>query len=81
VRGIAYVNFAQRALCSGKTLAFQANDAGSIPAARSKRVLFHNEYVWSVLAGSSHHSGSAFGMLSMGISVSRMKKDQVVSFA
>ena len=24
-----------RALCSGKTLAFQANDAGSIPAARS----------------------------------------------
>ena len=25
-----------RALCSGKTLAFQANDAGSIPAARSK---------------------------------------------
>ena len=27
---------AERALCSGKTLAFQANDAGSIPAARSK---------------------------------------------
>ena len=25
-----------RALCSGKTLAFQAKDAGSIPAARSK---------------------------------------------
>ena len=23
-----------RALCNGKTLAFQANDAGSIPAAR-----------------------------------------------
>ena len=29
----------ERALCSGKTLAFQANDAGSIPAARSK-ILF-----------------------------------------
>ena len=27
---------AARALCNGKTLAFQANDAGSIPAARSK---------------------------------------------
>lgn len=27
-----------RALCSGKTLAFQANDAGSIPAARSKNL-------------------------------------------
>jgi hypothetical protein len=25
-----------RALCNGKTLAFQAKDAGSIPAARSK---------------------------------------------
>jgi hypothetical protein len=27
---------ALRALCNGKTLAFQARDAGSIPAARSK---------------------------------------------
>jgi hypothetical protein len=27
-----------RALCNGKTLAFQAKDAGSIPAARSKTV-------------------------------------------
>ena len=27
-----------RVLCSGKTLAFQANDAGSIPAARSTRI-------------------------------------------
>lgn len=25
----------ERALCNGKTLAFQARDAGSIPAARS----------------------------------------------
>jgi hypothetical protein len=28
-----------RALCNGKTLAFQAKDAGSIPAARSKSSL------------------------------------------
>ena len=27
-----------RALCNGKTLAFQAKDAGSIPAARSKKL-------------------------------------------
>ena len=31
-----YLPRAARALCNGKTLAFQAKDAGSIPAARSK---------------------------------------------
>jgi hypothetical protein len=31
----AYLPPASRALCNGKTLAFQAKDAGSIPAARS----------------------------------------------
>jgi hypothetical protein len=30
-----------RALCNGKTLAFQAKDAGSIPAARSKILSIH----------------------------------------
>ena len=30
-----YLAWAARALCNGKTLAFQAKDAGSIPAARS----------------------------------------------
>jgi hypothetical protein len=30
------MNLQARALCNGKTLAFQAKDAGSIPAARSK---------------------------------------------
>ena len=30
-----YLPWAARALCNGKTLAFQAKDAGSIPAARS----------------------------------------------
>jgi hypothetical protein len=30
-----YLQTAARALCNGKTLAFQAKDAGSIPAARS----------------------------------------------
>ena len=30
-----------RALCNGKTSAFQADDAGSIPAARSKSLAIH----------------------------------------
>ena len=29
------IELVERALCNGKTLAFQARDAGSIPAARS----------------------------------------------
>ena len=33
---LPYSPFRSRALCSGKTSAFQADDAGSIPAARSK---------------------------------------------
>jgi hypothetical protein len=33
--GSAYLRKPARALCNGKTLAFQAKDAGSIPAARS----------------------------------------------
>ena len=32
---VANIQTSTRALCNGKTLAFQAKDAGSIPAARS----------------------------------------------
>ena len=37
--GSAYLAKAARALCNGKTLAFQAKDAGSIPAARSNNTI------------------------------------------
>ena len=35
-----------RALCNGKTLAFQAKDAGSIPAARSIHSVTHDRRGW-----------------------------------
>ena len=44
---------AERALCNGKTLAFQARDAGSIPAARSKN-LFSDSLPANSLTGSLH---------------------------
>lgn len=36
----------ERALCNGKTLAFQARDAGSIPAARSKNLAANSALRW-----------------------------------
>lgn len=36
-------NINMRALCNGKTLAFQAKDTGSIPVARSR--FFRSNYV------------------------------------
>ena len=38
-------------MCSGKTLAFQANDAGSIPAARSNDVFRHSPSNFDILDG------------------------------
>ena len=40
-----------RALCNGKTLAFQAKDAGSIPAARSRHIQFSPEKRTQLIAG------------------------------
>jgi hypothetical protein len=39
-------NARMRRLCSGKTLAFQAKDAGSIPARRSNYTLFPFGWDW-----------------------------------